>query len=189
MTDCLTPLMFALPSRSKLMIYGLPSDRPLARRLGDAHQAVWRKLPRCHRAALVEHWDHPPYPLRWSFPGGEVVQLSDGSVPVLDILGTDLADRTTGVRLWASCSCEGYQLRYARDVAAMPDAVLEALAAHELMHVYQYALPVDCDFVPGSAKDGWLAEIDADERMRELGWDPELLVDFNRRMAAVGDAV
>ncbi|WP_165244509.1 DUF45 domain-containing protein [Paludisphaera soli] len=160
-------LLYALPRHGILGVQGRRSDRLLARRLRTAVQAAWRRFSPGERRGILDYWDDDFY-VDWRNPDGSPYDL-EGPLPYISLVDpVDLRHNITGVHCWGVCSCEGHVLRFARDVAEMPDRIFEQIVAHELLHVAQYAEGV------GARTPEELADAECDVHLRMLDHDYDI---------------
>ena len=126
---------------------------------------TWRRLPLGVRRALLRHWRSP-----------EAIRYGVLQPPLIELL-EDWGVREDGDL--GAVSRGGHQIRFAADVVdAMPDDIVRDLIAHELAHVYQWAIGEDMTPDP---EFGFLdIEECADEMVRDWGFGVESIDDWSR---------
>lgn len=124
-------------------------------RFARLFRETWVRIPLYARRYILKHWksdDVLRFAVRYS-PSIELADTWDGKKP--------------GDAGWAHRG--GHSLRFARRrVEKMPDEVVCDLIAHELAHVFQWAIGEDLNSL-----DAFNIEIIADEIMESWGFDAE----------------
>lgn len=183
-----------IPIAPESGLYLHPRNHGNDQRFAEVFAQTWKKVPGADRETIVKHWQecdyrsrsqlvHPeqelafdfadPSEIRWVVPK---VELLSGWVGACEehIVPDKKHPRGSKWR-WAEVFPKGQVMRFhAPFVDQLPDKILGDLIAHEIAHVYQFAVGPERLFGPGVLEPtrGQYEE-DADRIMLDWGFDLE----------------